>query len=387
LTKFLNFYYSVLVSAGLLVTPAVFSQESIAISVSVAYAISITDSINNANAQQLTDSLMPPKTYTIAGVGDIMLGTSFPSRKYLPPQNNPNPLIADLIPYLSDSDITFGNLEGPFTDNAPLTKQCKDTTICYAFRMPESYASVLSNAGFDLLSLANNHFGDFGQSGRETTMKLLDSLNIGYAGLDSKPYTIFEKDSVLYGFCAFAPNRGTININDYKRAREILKILNDTCDIIIVSFHGGAEGAAYEHVTGKPEEFYGENRGNVVEFAHMVIDNGADIVFGHGPHVTRAIDVYNNRFIAYSLGNFLTYRRFNLSGPNGISPLVQVEVDRSGNFLKALIVPVYQNSQGHVKIDPSKRVITRIRELVRSDFPSSQIEIDDNGIVKLKNVL
>lgn len=342
-----------------------------------------------ANSQDVLADTLPLPEYelVIAGVGDIMMGTSFPSSIYLPPENDALPLIAELIPYLSDADVTFGNLEGPFSDNAPLAKKCRDTTICYAFRMPELYAGVLDSAGFDILSLANNHFGDFGDEGRNSTMRILDSLSIRYAGLDKCPWSIFEIDSVIYGFCAFAPNKGTININDYEVVKGIVKTLSDTCDIVIVSFHGGGEGADYQHVYDRSEEFYGENRGNVIEFAHMVIDNGADIVFGHGPHVTRAIEVYNDRFIAYSLGNFLTYRRFNLKGANGISPLIKVSTDRSGKFTGALIVPLFQDAKGHVRIDPDRRVIGRIRELVKSDFPSSELDISDNGIVKLKKSL
>ncbi|MEZ4999451.1 MAG: CapA family protein [Bacteroidales bacterium] len=153
---------------------------------------------------------------------------------------------------------------------------------------------------------------------------------------------------------------------------------------MIVSFHGGAEGAEYQHVSGEKEIFYGEDRSDVAGFARMVIDNGADIVFGHGPHVTRAIDIYRDRFIAYSLGNFLTYRRFNLSGPNGYSPLVLVTTDTEGGFRGARIVPLYQDSQGCVRIDPSKRAIRKIIELTAADFPGSQLTIGEEGDVKLK---
>ena len=127
-------------------------------------------------------------------------------------------------------------------------------------------------------------------------------------------------------------------------------MLDDSCDIVIVSFHGGAEGADYQNVTRETETFYGENRGNVYEFSHRMIDAGADIVFGHGPHVTRAIEVYKDRFIAYSLGNFCTYRRFNLTGPNGFAPLLRVKTDTFGKFVEADIIPVYQDNLGHVKI-------------------------------------
>jgi hypothetical protein len=77
--------------------------------------------------------------------------------------------------------------------------------------------------------------------------------------------------------------------------------------------------------------FYGEDRGDVYEFAHSLIDAGADIIFGHGPHVTRAVEVYK-KFIAYSLGNFCTYGGINVSGINGWSPILKSIHKQSGNF-------------------------------------------------------
>jgi poly-gamma-glutamate capsule biosynthesis protein CapA/YwtB (metallophosphatase superfamily) len=115
-----------------------------------------------------------------------------------------------------------------------------------------------------------------------------------------------------------------------------------------------------------------------------VIDNGADVVFGQGPHVTRAIEVYKNRFISYSLGNFCTYGRFNLAGPNGLAPIVKINVDTSGKFLSGMIIPVYQPWPGGVKIDSNKRVINKIRELMTIDFPDAVITVSDNGEISYK---
>jgi hypothetical protein len=331
-----------------------------------------------------SDTLPDSRILTITGVGDVMMGTAFPSGIYLPPGNDPKPLLKSVREYLEGSDLVFANLEGPFSDYNELAKRCKDTTRCYAFRVPEEYVSVFHDAGFNLVSLANNHIGDFGPEGRNRTIRLFDSLGIKYAGLLDYPYSIFCKDSVVYGFVAFSPNKGTLNITDIGFAESLVAMLDDTCDVVIVSFHGGAEGAEYQNITRETESFYGENRGNVYEFSHRVIDAGADIVFGHGPHVTRAIELYKNRIIAYSLGNFCTYRRFNLSGPNGFAPVLKVKTDLSGNFVEADIIPVYQDNMGHVKYDPQKRAIKKIIELVAEDFPDSGISISSDGNVKYK---
>lgn len=330
------------------------------------------------------DSGFPQKVVTITGVGDIMFGTSFPSEKYLPPDNNPNRLIEKLIDTLKPSDIVFGNLEGSFLNNGEAAKKCRDTNLCYVFRMPEKYIGTLISAGFNLLSLANNHFGDFGLPAINRTECLLDSAGIKYAGPVEHPYTIFMKDSILYGFCAFSPTSGSVNLNDTAEAASIVKILADTCDIVIVSFHGGAEGADYQRVPRTEEVFYGENRGNVYDFAHRMIDMGADIVFGHGPHVTRAIEVYKDRIISYSLGNFCTYGRFNITGPNGYAPIMKLKVDKKGRFLSGRIIPVYQNQEGIVSVDNDKRAIKKIRELMILDFPDTKINVSDDGEICYK---
>ena len=80
-----------------------------------------------------------------------------------------------------------------------------------------------------------------------------------------------------------------------EKAKDIVKELSKTCEIVIVSFHGGGEGANYQNVTRKTEYCYGENRGNVYEFSHAMIDAGADIIIGHGPHVPRAIEYIKKR--------------------------------------------------------------------------------------------
>jgi poly-gamma-glutamate capsule biosynthesis protein CapA/YwtB (metallophosphatase superfamily) len=340
----------------------------------------------NASHNQLIakDSVAGVKSVTITGVGDIMLGSSFPDNRSLPPKNNPFLLLESAADILKSSDVTFGNLEGSFLNGGEPVKKCKDSTICYLFRMPERYISALTYSGFDVLSLANNHFGDFGYPSRVKTIKLLDSAGIFYGGLTEHPYSIFTRDSVVYGFCAFSPLIGTINMNDVEGARRIVKMLNDKCDIVIVSFHGGAEGAEYQKVPKKKEFFYGEDRGDVYQFAHDMIDCGADVVFGHGPHVTRAIEVYKNRFISYSLGNFCTYGRFNLSGPNGIAPIVKLKLDAKGKFVSGNIFSVYQTWPGGVKIDPQGRVIKKLQDLTASDFPDNPIKISNEGEITYK---
>ena len=318
-------------------------------------------------------------TLTICAVGDIMIGSAYPSPSNLPPRDGINSFKA-VIPFLK-GDIVFGNLEGCFLNSGKSTK-CKDTigNSCFAFRMPERYAGIIKEAGFNVLSIANNHVGDFGLKGRNKTTEILDSLNIKYAGLQTHPLSIFEKDSIIYAFCAFAPNENTVSINNIDSAKALVSELKKQANIVMVSFHGGAEGSKFEHITRKNEIFYKENRGNVYEFAHAVIDAGADIVLGHGPHVTRAVEVYKNKFIAYSLGNFNTYGMFNLKGVNGIAPIIQVKVSTSGDFIGAKVISVKQTKTMGLTIDNQYQAFEKLRSLTNTDFPTHQLEFADNNI-------
>ena len=322
-------------------------------------------------------------TLTVIGVGDIMLGTDYPSAVYLPPGDDCTPLLRDVKAVLGDADITFGNLEGTFAGEHGTPKKCKDTTRCFVFRMPEDYVHCLVDGGFDMVSIANNHANDFGAAGKLMTEWVLESHGIASAGSYAEPATIVVKEGVRYGLIAFAPNRGCYGLDDLNAAARMVDSVKQRCDILIVSFHGGAEGAGHQHVTRRNETYLGAGRGNVSAFAHGVIDAGADIVFGHGPHVTRAVEIYRDRFIIYSLGNFCTYRRFNLRGPNGIAPIMKVYLTPEGRFLKGEVIPSHQPGPGGANLDPRKRVITKLQELTRVDFPEVPLDIDHEGIITL----
>ncbi|MEQ9590986.1 MAG: CapA family protein [Cyclobacteriaceae bacterium] len=341
----------------------------------------VIDTVTVDVGQVLIDSVIRyarKDTLTFIGVGDIMMGTNYPNTHRLPP-NDGKDLLKEVYDTLASADITMGNLEGVLLDSGGVAKSCRNPDVCYVFRSPTRYVQNLTRAGFDIMSLANNHAGDFADGGRKSSMKTLDSAGINYAGLVSKPFVIFEKEGVTYGFAAFAPNTGCASINDIASARKTIAHLDSIADVVIVSFHGGAEGSKYEHVPRKHELFVGEDRGDVYAFAHAMIDTGADIIFGHGPHVTRAVEVYKKRFIAYSLGNFCTYGGFNLSGVNGLAPIIKVYTSPVGEFFQASIVPIYQTPLSPVRIDPSKKVIRRIKELTAEDFPDSIITISDDG--------
>ena len=325
------------------------------------------------------------KKITVIGVGDIMLGSNYPSKNLLP-KNDYN-ILSDTEKILQDADITIGNLEGTLFDEGGTPKSCSDPSVCFVFRTPSKYGQYLKKAGFDYLSIANNHSNDFGDEGIRETMKNLDELGIKYTGIKKlAETTIIEKDNLKYGFVSFAPLSKTVDLNDYEYAAELIKSLKSKVDIVIVMFHGGAEGNGKEHLTRKTEMFFGENRGNVFKFARMAVDAGADIIFGQGPHVTRAIELYKNKFISYSAGNFATYGKFNLKGSSGIAPIFKITLDSKGNFIEGEIIPVRQTKGVYGPfIDENKSAVKEIISLNKSDFPEGNgLSVSEDGKIQKK---
>ena len=319
-----------------------------------------------------------PDTIKIKAVGDIMLGTNFPSPSYLPPSEGRG-MLTQISDMLTGADILFGNLEGVILNEGGDPKNCRNPKTCYIFRSPEYMLSRMDEAGFNLFSVANNHAGDFGLPGRINTSRSLDSLGLWWAGNEQRPYTIFRDKGMIYGFAAFAPNKGTPSINNIDSARRTVQHLDSLVDVIIISFHGGAEGSKYTSVPREHEYFYGEDRGDVYKFSHELIDAGADVILGHGPHVPRAIEIYKNRLIAYSLGNFATYGRFNLRGVNGLAPILSFEIGPDGKFLSGRIISAKQVGAGIPVPDPEQQSLNKIKELTKKDFPEVELSFDESG--------
>jgi poly-gamma-glutamate capsule biosynthesis protein CapA/YwtB (metallophosphatase superfamily) len=332
-----------------------------------------------ATAAVTTTTTTLSDSICIAAVGDIMLGTSYPNDKTLPPDSAKSSF-KNVLDELRNADITFGNLEGTLLDSgAPAYFKLHQLQKAYLFRMPVRDGRVLKDAGFNLLSLANNHINDFDDKGRLSTMKTLDSVGIQYGGLYSKPSAIFKIKGITYGFCAFAPNANTLSLLNLKKSASIIQKLKQQCDIVIVSFHGGGEGAAYEHVPCTYEKFITENRGNVHAFAHNAIDAGADIVLGNGPHVCRAMELYKNRLIAYSLGNFCTYRCVSVNGVCGMAPLLKVYVNKKGEFLNGRIISNRQTHDKGLLPDSLNGVARHMKMLTTTDFEQPGLNIADDG--------
>ncbi len=322
----------------------------------------------------------PPRQITFAAVGDIMLGSDYPQYRLA---DDAAALLSPVAPVLQQADITFGNLEGVLLDGGEPRKRCSNPSRCYLFRSPESYAATLAGAGFDVMSLGNNHARDFGEEGRDASMRALQQAGIRHSGRVGDIAT-WDQGGLKMAMVAFAPFGGSHDMNDMEAGRSLIERLASQSDILLVSFHGGAEGAEKTRLPFAMETFHGEQRGDVVAFGRMAVEAGADLVIGHGPHVPRAMELHQGRLIAYSLGNFATYWGINVRGVNGLAPILLATLDEEGRFVSGQIHSNIQK-RPYGPIPDSKHQAARlIRDLTEQDFPQGRLLIADDGHLSIK---
>lgn len=340
-----------------------------------------------ASAAPADSGSQKKKTYPVrlAMTGDIMPGTTFPdstSRTHLPADDGER-LFRHVAPILGAADAAFGNLETTLLDSGGSLKKYKDPKTFYAFRTPTGYAHLLAEAGFDALSIANNHTNDFGEEGRRSTRKTMDGISLAYAGHSPMAETaVFERNGITFGFCAFSVSPLTPDLRDSAMVRRIICSLRGKCRILAVSFHGGSEGLKHRHLPFAKETYLGRDQGDVVRFARTCIDCGADIVFGHGPHLPRALELYRGHLIAYSLGNFCTPYRVSLKNQLGYAPILTADLDEKGLFTGGRIHSFVQQPGRGPLPDSLSRAAKDIRMLTESDFPRTPLRIHPDGRIE-----
>lgn len=320
-----------------------------------------------------------PATVSIKAVGDIIPGTNFPYNKL--PQKK-ELLFESVKPHLKGADILFGNFESTMTDH-PYSSKGGGGGMLFAFRTPPSYAKILKDAGFNILNIANNHSYDFNEQGFKDTIKNIDSN--GMKAVGKRDQIVYKNvKGVNFAFIGFS-NYGEVHnsLLELKAGAEVVKKAKQKADIVVISVHAGAEGTGALNVRNKNEFFAGENRGNMVLFSRTMIDAGADLILGHGPHVARAMEIYKGKLIAYSLGNFMGYRTLSTVGELGKSLILDVKMNPQGDFVSGKIIPIALNGQGVPSFDDDFRSVKLIRRLTKSDFPNAGLSIGDEGqIVK-----
>jgi poly-gamma-glutamate capsule biosynthesis protein CapA/YwtB (metallophosphatase superfamily) len=329
-----------------------------------------TDAVRKVSAPAAASATA---TVTIAAVGDAMLGNT----PELPPEPGK---YFDPIEDALTAPLTFGNLEGTLT-TATHSKCGSGSSQCFAFRDPPSYAAYFHDAGFDVLNSANNHSHDFGDAGFRQTTRALHAHEIAQTGLIGE-ITAVSSNGLKLAFLGFAPYDDVSNLLDLDTARRMIRKATTEADLVVVYMHAGAEGSDRDHVTRHEEHFLGEDRGNPYRFAHMAVDNGADLVLASGPHVLRGMEIYSHRLIAYSLGNFANYHNFSNDGVLAYSGVLRVTIGTKGWVKAGRFISARLNDDGRALHDYDRHALHFVAQLSRQDFPKRGVRFTDDGRIE-----
>lgn len=291
----------------------------------------------------------------LVAVGDIMLGRNVGKRLEAKP-NKYLYAFKDVASYLKKGDITFANLESPLTFNTHgLSKAHK-----IVLKASPNAKTALVDGGFDIVSLANNHMMDYYDTGLFDTMKALKEAGIAFSGggrnLDEarKP-SILEKNGLKIAFLSYTDMAEGVYVGDpsiryaagknssgvaprrLEMIREDIRKIRKDVDLIAISLHWGVE----ETFTVTPA---------MVEFAHQLLDEGADMILGHHPHQFQGMELYKGKPVFYSMGNFI----FDQNDPENRESFI-LDMTFTEKKLTALAaIPIRILEKDHVKVQTGK---------------------------------
>lgn len=326
--------------------------------------------------------------------GDTMLGTA---QSVTQATTN---LLLPVSSIMKAADISFLNYEGTLCDRPVQSHKCKSTSpgeLCYAFRGSTQLAKHVAEAGVKVVSLSNNHIFDYGHQCATDTKKAFEDVGILPIGLMSEnlkaPHEtvkIVEHKNKKIAFIGIHYSNAwgrVISMNDEATVRSLIRRYREEAQIIIVSVHQGGEGPKLNNTPVGVESFNGENRGNSRFFARLAIDEGADLVVGSGPHVLRGLEMYKERLIIYSLGNFATYDLFSLEPTFNVGAILEVGLHEDGRLDKGFIHSIKQDyirpgqKRGgiYVKFDEQQTAVKIMKKVSLEDFKTPpRIESDGN---------
>lgn len=233
-----------------------------------------------------TEPIVNKETITISFTGDCTLGTYLASQNkafdvLFNKQQDYDYYFQNVKDIFENDDYTVVNLEGPLTDATSINEQKP-----FIFKGRKEYVNILTNGSVEAANLSNNHIRDYGETGYNDTVNLLKENNINY--FDNANFHIEEINGMKFGFAGFKAF-SLYTKNEIDTALEYFK--ENNVDIKIITLHGGIE---YDYDFDETKQ----------ELAHYAIDNGADLIVGHHPHILQGVEEYNDKYILYSLGNF-----------------------------------------------------------------------------------
>jgi poly-gamma-glutamate capsule biosynthesis protein CapA/YwtB (metallophosphatase superfamily) len=311
-------------------------------------------------------------TVSITDVGDMNFGMN---GRYVP--GGATALLAGVAGDLH-SDLTVGNLETALGDSGTTKCGPHPDADCYAFQAPASEALGVAQAGFAAVNVANNHTDDAGAAGVQETDTALTAANLSWTGRPGQ-ITYLTRNGVRIALLGFAPYDYDSNLLDIPAAVAQVQQAARHARLVIVFIHAGAEGPTAQHVRPGMEYYLGEERGDPIAFAHAVVDAGADLVLGSGPHVLRAMQWYRGKLIAYSLGNFAGYDTLSLDGVLADSAILHVTLRANGTFAGGSVTPILLTGLGYPQPDPARTGIDLIDALSREDLGATGVRIGPAG--------
>ncbi len=278
-------------------------------------------------------------------------------------------------PWLTQ-DLVTGNLEQAITDDTGVDK-CGSASDCLAFRSEPATAEFFR--GFDILNLANNHTGDFGQEGYANTRANLSANGIRSVG-DRDEIVCTTIGGTTVAMIGFAPYQGTNRVTDLRHVRFVVAAAAASADVVVVHAHMGAEGPDANVVRPGGETMFGENRGDPMAFSRAAIDAGADLVIGHGPHSLRGAEYYKGRLIAYSLGNFGGGGVFGAQQATRYGAYLDVSLRPDSTFVCGTVRSVHFGQEdGRPLPDPDGTAARLVGAFGARDFPATAAVIAPDG--------
>lgn len=299
-------------------------------------------------------------------VGDVLLDRGI--RKTIE-EEGLTYLFEKVKPIISAHDLAFCNLESPLTSSNigyPLLKQ-------YSFRGEPEYVQGLLYAGFNVVSVANNHTIDWDRDGFMETIRILKEHNISPVGggknqQEAMQPTLIKKNGLTFAFFGavsflleglpYLENKPAPAYAGIEELTTQIQRINNLVDFVIVSFHWGGENQSIPN-------------SRQVEYAHRAIDAGADLVLGHHPHVLQSIEHYKDRFIIYSLGNFV----FDNSRPHQKQTMIFSCEFNKGQMLSPKIIPItieLRRPQSASE-DDFEEIVQRITTLSQAFFTKIEV--------------
>ena len=303
------------------------------------FALSLIATVGFAQAQTIDEIpwvscagevVNPPKnSFRVLGVGDMVFSEDSKLNQVG---------FQNLVGEYKKNQFVFGNLEGVITTKKVSRKKYIPGRS-YAFRFPPETAQLLKDSGFNAVTLANNHALDFGEDGLDEGVKLLKNAGVTPSGYQKGGYQIISMGGKRIALIGFGFYTYQNSILDIEAAESLIKSAKQESDLVIVSMHGGTEGEGAIYLKDGPEFFLNEPRGDLRKFAQKSIASGADIIFGHGPHVVRGAECVGGKPVLYSVGNYVSAGGLSVKNLSAVATLGEFIYDDNLNLVGLRLLP------------------------------------------------